>query len=421
MLLKPKKLRQVYLDHAAATPLSKEVFQAMEPFFVTEYGNPSALYKLGLQANEALNNARRTIAQVLHALPDNIIFTSGGTEANNLAVFGVVKVNPHPASLSQRERGIFLPPHLGEGQGVRARLGHIISTPIEHHSVLNPLKELEKQGYEVTYIKVDKHGLVNPRDVVAAIRPNTVLISIMYANNEIGTIEPIAEIGRQLLRYRKEKGTVYPYFHTDACQAAGYLDLDVEKLHVDLMTINGSKIYGPKGVGMLYVRRGVQISPLIVGGAQEKHLRAGTENVPGIIGLARALEIAQKQRNKEIKKQRSLSEYFYKKLITNNLITNNSFNGPEIGERRLPNNLNVIFPGVEAEKLLLYLDSFGISCSAGSACAAEEGETSHVLGALGLSEQAVKSSLRFSLGRTTAKLDILYCVKILMHTLVLLK
>jgi len=389
MFSKPKKIRSVYLDHAATTPMDPEVLKAMRPFFSENFGNPSALYDLGLKSNRALSESRQTIAKLLHTNPDSITFTSGGTESDNLAVFGSAQATN--------------------------KKGHIIATTIEHHAVLEPLERLKKYGWDITYLKVDERGLVNPSDVLKAIRPETVLISVMYANNEIGTIEPIAEIGRGLLRYRKEKGTSYPYFHTDACQAAGFLDLDVEKIHVDLMTINGSKIYGPKGVGLLYVRRGTPLAPLLVGGEQEHGLRAGTENIPAIVGLAKALQLANPPLReargmlaKEGSQIQKLTAYFWKKLQEK--IPGATLNGPEIGESRLPNNLNISIPGIEGEKLLFYLNEYGIMCSTGSACATQTRETSHVLRAIGLPEEKITGSLRFSLGKTTAKQDIDYTV-----------
>ena len=434
MFPKPKKNRSVYLDHAATTPMDPEVLKAMRPFFSENYGNPSALYDLGLKSNRALSKSRQTIAELLHTNPDTIVFTSGGTESDNLAIFGIVHATPPfqggarlaetSLSLSRRVGGGLpssaandptlgsprrrqTPPNLPLERG-GSHAGHIITTPIEHHAVLNPIQKLEKEGWSVTYVSVDKYGRVDPNEVIRAIRPESVLISVMYANNEIGTIEPIAEIGRGLLRYRKEKGTSYPYFHTDACQAAGFLELDVEKLHVDLMTLNGSKIYGPKGVGLLYIRRGTPLAPLIIGGEQEHGLRAGTENIPAIVGLAKALEISQKNREKESDKESKLTTYFWKKLQEK--IPGATLNGPEIGESRLPNNLNISIPGIEGEKLLFYLNEYGIMCSTGSACATQTRETSHVLRAIGLPEEKIYGSLRFSLGKNTTKQDIDYTV-----------
>jgi len=386
MLSKPKKIREVYFDHAATTYMDPAVLKAMQPYFSDEFGNPSSLYHKGREANGVVNDARRNIALVLHALPENIIFTSGGTESDNLAIYGIARA------------------HANKGK-------HIITTKIEHHAVLYPLDDLQKQGWDITYINVDKHGLVDAQDVIQAIRPDTVLITIMYANNEIGTIEPIAEIGRELLRYRKANGTAFPYFHTDACQAAGYLDLDVEKLHVDLMTINGSKIYGPKGVGMLYVRRGVKLSPILLGGSQEKKMRAGTENVPGIVGLAKALELAQKKSEVEVKRLRHLTNYLWKNIEEK--IDGLKLNGPEVGDLRLPNNLNVTFMNVEGEAMLLYLDEYGIMASTGSACTADSLDPSHVLMAIGLPYEYAHGSLRFTLGHSNDQGDIDYMMKYL--------
>ncbi len=389
IIRKPKKYRSVYLDHAATTPMDPEVFKAMRPFFIENFGNPSALYSLGQIANQAIFQSRRTIAEILRTTPDGIIFTSGGTESDNLAVFGIAYA------------------HKKHGK-------HIITTPLEHHAVLKPLERLAKDGWKITFVSADKQGIVNPDEVIKAIRPDTVLISVMYANNEIGAIEPIAEIGKRLLRYRKERGTAYPYFHTDACQAAGFLDLDVEKLHVDLMTLNGSKIYGPKGAGLLYARRGVKLQPIIYGGDQERGLRAGTENIPAIVGLAKALQLTNPPSRgargmffvKEGLQLQKLTAYFWKKIQEK--IPGATLNGPTIGDERLPNNLNIAFPNIEAEKLLFYLNERGIMCATRSACSMGLSEPSHVLKAIGISEKASGESLRFSLGKSTVKEDIDY-------------
>lgn len=386
MLPKPKKVRNIYLDHAATTYVDSKVLLAMQPYFTKIYGNPSSLYKEGVKANGVLNDSRRVIAKLLGALPENIIFTGSGTESDNLAIFGIANA------------------HKQHGK-------HIISIATEHYAVLHPLEDLKKQGWEITFVRLNGEGVVNVEDVIRAIRPDTVLITIMYANNEIGAVEPIAEIGRKLLQYRKEKNTPYPFFHTDACQAAGYLDLDVEKLHVDLMAINGSKIYGPKGVGMLYVRRGVALKPIILGGDQERKLRAGTENIPGIVGLAKALELAQINKAKESKRLDGLVKYLWEKIQKQ--IPQVKLNGPEIGPQRLVNNLNVSFIGVEGEAMLLYLDEYGIMCSTGSACAAQSIEPSHVLKALGSSYENSRGSLRFTFGHSNTKQDIDYLMKYL--------
>ena len=386
MLPKVKNKREVYLDHAATTYVDDEVYKAMQPYCAKYYGNPSAIYHQGRASNGALNDARRAIARLIHALPDNIIFTGGGTDSDNLAIYGRARAH--------------------EKQG-----RHIVSIPIEHHAVLNPLEDLEKQGWEVTYVKVDRQGLVKASDIIKAIRPDTVLVTVMYANNEMGAIEPIADIGREILKYRKARDTMYPYFHTDACQAAGYLEMDVEKLHVDLMTVNGGKIYGPKGVGFLYLRRGVKIKPIILGGGQEKNLRAGTENVSGIIGLAKAFALARKNRERESGRVGELNKYLWEKI--QDKISKVKLNGPEMGKDRLPNNLNVTFMDVEGEALLLYLDEYGIMCSTGSACTSTSLEPSHVLRAMGLPYEYAHGSLRFTFGHCNSKADVDYLMKYL--------
>lgn len=386
MLPKPKKIRNIYLDYAAATYTRPEVFLAMRPYFSKIYGNPSSLHRQGAAASDALNVHRRAVAGLLGALPENIIFTGGGTESANLAVYGVA--------------------NRGKQQGK-----HIISTPIEHHAVLRPLEKLKKDGWEITYIRVNGDGLVDAEEVIKTIRKDTVLISIMYANNEMGATEPIAEIGRKLLRYRQENKTHYPFFHTDACQAAGYLDLNVEKLHIDLMTLNGGKIYGPKGVGALYARRGVLIESLILGGGQEYDLRAGSENLAGIAGLAKAMELAEKEKTKESARLSGLTKYLWEKIQKQ--IPNVRLNGPALGPRRLANNLNIGFAGIENEALLLYLDECGIMCSAGSACAAKTIEPSHVLKALKIPNGYARGSLRFTFGRSNTKNDADYLMKYL--------
>lgn len=377
---KPTKKRVVYLDHAATTPTDPRVVKAMSPFWTKQFANPSALYSLGRANHEAVEIARTRVAEILFTHPDCIVFTSGGTEANNLAI-------------------------------TAAGTGHIITTAIEHHSVLEPIRALEKKGNKVTYVSVNERGEIAVKEIIKAIRPDTRLISVMYANNEIGTINPIAEIGREILKYRKQHQTPYPYFHVDACQAAGSLDLHVERLHVDLMTVNGSKIYGPKGVGVLFVRRGVELAPLMLGGGQENKLRSGTENVPGIIGFACALELAQKNVDKENARQAKLRNYFWQQLQKK--VPEVFLNGPELNEQRLANNLNVRFAGLEGETLVLYLDAYGIIAATGSACATDSDDASHVLIACGLKSSEAKSSVRFTIGRDTKKEDVEYVLKYL--------
>lgn len=388
------KIKNIYLDHAAATPVDALVLKAMKPYFSTHFANPSALHQPGVEANQVLTQCRQTIAGLIFAQPDEIIFTSGGTEANNLAVFGVV-------SAFQNKN-----------------LTHIITTPIEHHSVLEPINQLKKQGVKVTYLKVNLDGIVNPADVIRAIRSETVLISVMMANNEIGIIEPIAEIGRLLLKYKKIHNTQYPYFFTDACQAAGYLDINVLKLHVDLLSVNAAKIYGPKGAGFLFVKRGTKFTPMFYGGQQEFGVRAGTENLSAIVGLAKALDIIKKTKNQENKKTRKLSETLFKKI--KHLYPKITLNGPPIGDLRLPNNLNINFPGLDAETLSIYLDSFGVYCATGSACTTDQTDTSYVIKAIHKQSGDVKSSLRFSLGNNTSLNDINYVADSLKKSLKLM-
>ncbi len=380
---KPKIKKLIYLDHAAATLVDARVLGVMAPYFSNIFANASSLHSLGVSASNAVDEVRKNIADVLFAQPDTILFTSGATEANNLAILGVMK------TITGKK--------------------HIITTRIEHDSVFGPIAELNKQGHEVTYLDVDENGCITAEQVKKALKKNTVLVSVMYANNEVGTIQPIADIGREILKWRKVNNTNYPYFHSDAAQAAGALDLSVEKLHVDLMTLNSGKIYGPKGVGALYKRRGVKLEPLMYGGRQEFGLRAGTENVAGIVGFAKALELAQKEKEKANKQIETLRNYFWKQIQKN--VKDAQLNGAL--ENRLPNNLNIYFLGIEAEALMFYLGSYGILCSTGSACSTESNEPSHVLTALGYSKARAESSIRFSLGKITTKREIDSVVKIL--------
>lgn len=374
----------IYLDHAATTPLDPRVKKAMEPYLEEQYGNPSTLYNLGREAKIAIDDAREKVADIFNCRYGEIAFTGGGTASDNLAIFGVAR--------KHRDKG-----------------KHLIISQIEHHAVLRAAEALEKEGFEITYLPVDEYGMVNPEEVKKAIRPDTILVSIMYANNEIGTIEPIAEIGKQILKYRRENSAPFPYFHSDACQAAGALDLDVKKPHVDLMTINGSKIYGPKGVGVLYMRKGVVLSPLIYGGGQEFGLRSGTENVAGIVGLARALELAQANKEKENKRLSELRDYLWQGIKER--VNKVKLNGDP--EKRLPNNLNITILDIEGEALLLNMDEQGVAISTGSACTSTTLDPSHVITALGLPYEYAHGSIRFSLGGSNTKKDIDYVLEIL--------
>jgi len=386
-------MKQIYLDHAAATPLDPRVAKAMAPYLDKIYANPSSLHSAGQSANKAVMQGRKTIAALINGHADEIIFTSGGTESDNLAIIGTLSARV--PSLSVRE---------GKGE-----LPHVVTTAIEHHAVLEPLLHLQKiKAIELTVVAPQKDGIVKAEDVMKAVNKKTVLVSVMYANNEVGTIQPVGDIGRAILKHRKENNTAYPYFHSDACQAAGYLDLNVEKLHVDLLTLNSGKIYGPKGTGLLFVRRGTRLAPVMRGGGQERSLRSGTENVPGIVGLAKALELAQKIREKESKRLTLLRDRLMDGLLH---IPKSRLNGS--ADKRLPNNVNISFLDIEGEAAMLYLDAKGIACSTGSACASTSLDPSHVILALGMSYEAAHGSLRFSLGHSTTKVDVDYVIKVL--------
>lgn len=375
-------MKNVYLDHAATTPLDPRVKKAMEPYLTDRFGNPSSFHTPGKQARDDLDAAREQIARLLGVRTEEIFFTSGGTESDNLALLGFARKN--------KDHG-----------------KHIVSTKIEHHAVLHSAEQLEREGFEVTYLDVDENGLVTADQVMRAVRPDTILVSVMYANNEIGVVEPISEIGNSLEKYRRDNKTEFPVFHTDACQAAGALELSVPKLHVDMLTLNGSKIYGPKGVGLLYKRRELKLEPLAFGGGQEMGLRPGTENVAGIIGLAKALELAEAERKKESARLVELRE----KLIAG---IRDSIDGVRLNgsaTKRLPNNVNMSFADIEGEALLLYLDAKGIFCSTGSACTSASLDPSHVIMALGLPSEVAHSAMRFSLGRKTTADDIDFLLK----------
>ncbi len=360
----------IYFDHAATTQVKPEVLQAMLPFFTQSYGNPSSIYQFAQTNKRALEESRETIATILGAQPNEIFFTSGGTESDNWAIKGIAE--------SLKDKG-----------------NHIITTKIEHHAVLNPCHYLEKHGYEVTYLDVDKNGLVSPEQVEKAIKKGTILISIMFANNEIGTIMPITEIGK----IAKEHGVV---FHTDAVQAVGQIPIDINKLHIDLLSLSGHKFYGPKGIGVLFIRRGIKLPPLLHGGAQERGRRAGTENVPGIVGLAKAMELAyQDLETKNIKIQ-ALRDRLIEGVY--DTIPYAQLNGDR--KQRLPNNVNFSFDFVEGESLLLLLDMEGIFASSGSACASGSLDPSHVLLALGLSHEKAHGSIRFTLGEDNTMEDV---------------
>ena len=359
----------IYMDHAATTPVDPEVLAAMLPYFNERFGNPSSIYRLGRQSYDALETAHETVARMLGCRPVEIIFTGSGSEADNLAIKGV--------AYAKRRRG-----------------NHIISTTIEHHAVLHTCQQLEREGFRVTYLPVDATGLVNPDDVAAAITDETALVTMMYANNEVGTIQPIAEIGR-ICRARRVP------FHTDAVQAGGLLDIDVNTLGVDLLSLSAHKFYGPKGVGILFARQGTRIQPQILGGSQERNRRAGTENVPGAVGAAVALERAQANRATESARLTALRDRLISGLLQ---IPDTQLTGHP--ERRLPNNASFAFAGVEGESLLLNLDLIGVAASSGSACTTGSVEPSHVLMAMGVSEGASRGHLRLTLGHSSDDGDV---------------
>lgn len=374
--MKFKKI--IYLDHAATTYLDPKVERAMKPFGATKFGNPSSLYSLGKEAKAAIAKSRLEIAQILNCSATEIIFEGSGTESVNHALIG--------AALANRARG-----------------NHLITSATEHHAVLHSCEFLESQGFEVTYLPVDKEGLVRLDLLKESIRPETILVSIMSANNEIGAIQPIKEIS-QLIK------SVSPsiLFHTDACQAAGYLTLDVSELGVDLLSINGSKIYGPKGTGLLYVKAGIAIQPIIHGGEQENSQRAGTENVSGIIGLATALQLVQQNKAAEGRRLIKLRDKLIDGLLK---IDGVSLNGGQAN--RLPNNVNVTVEGVSGEKLVLELDKLGICCSTGSACTSGRVDPSHVIVALGNGYEQARGSLRLTLGHSNTEKEIDHVLKVL--------
>lgn len=391
-------MKSVYLDYAATTYIDKRILKKMLPYLTKKFGNPSALYSFGREAKSAIENARQDVAKVLNANSQEIIFTGSGTESDNLAIFGIAKAYQKYGST-------------GSPQGGK----HIIVSKIEHKAVLEAAKKLEKEGFRITYLDVDSKGVVKIPELKKALRPDTILVSIMYANNEIGTIQPIAEISRIIKNFRNRKSKLsiinyqLPFFHTDACQATNYFSLDVKKLGVDLMTLNGSKIYGPKGVGCLYKAEEIKLEPLIVGGGQENGFRAGTENVALIVGFSEALKLAGKLKKRENERIRKLRDYFIKNLLK--LIPQCRLNGDPI--KRLPNNINISIKGVEGEALVLMLDRYGISVSTGSACASSNTAFSYVLSAINLSSKLAGGALRMTMGRETTKREIDYVLKIL--------
>lgn len=362
--------RRIYLDYAATTPVLPEVADAMRPYMTEIFGNPSSVHSYGQEARRALDESRDTVARIIGADASEIYFTSGGTESDNLALIGVARAN------------------ISKGN-------HVVTTAIEHHAVLETCEYLRAVGFEVTILPVDQRGLVAPADVEKAITDKTILVSVMHANNEIGTIEPLEEISN----VTRERGVL---LHTDAVQTVGAIPVDVDVLGVDLLTLTAHKFYGPKGVGALYVRKGTRFAPIIHGGAQERQRRAGTENVPGIVGLARALEISQVDIEARAEALTRLRDYLIRGLVER--VPDLRLNGHPT--KRLPNNVNVAVQYIEGEGMLLSLDMLGVAASSGSACASGSLEPSHVLRAIGLPFDIAHGSIRFSLGRMTTKDDI---------------
>ncbi len=373
-------MRQVYLDYSATTPVKDEVVKEMIPYFSSMFGNPSSLYGPGLEAKKGLDTARERVAALINAEPREVFFTSCGTEADNWVIEGV-------------------------SDNLRNRGKHIITSRIEHHAVLHTCEYLEKHGFEITYLDVDREGFVDPEDLKKAIRDDTVLVSIMMVNNEIGTVEPIKE----LAAIAKERGVL---FHTDAVQALGNVPIDVRELGVDFMSMSAHKIYGPKGVGALYVRKGTRLSNFMHGGAQESKKRAGTENTAGIVGFGKAAELAMKNLDSHIEHSRSLRDDFWQQIKSR--IPDVQLNGPA-GSRH-PGNLNVSFDYIEGEAILLMLDRNGISVSTGSACSSKSLSPSHVLEAIGVSVTRMNGTVRFTVGDFTTKEDIDYAVEVLVKT-----
>ncbi len=369
--------KRIYLDHAATTPVKPEVLEAMLPYFTEEYGNPSSIYSLGRENRKAIEDAREKVAKALSALPKEIFFTSGGSESDNWAIKGVAYANQNNGK-------------------------HIITTNIEHHAVLNTCKYLERQGFEVTYVPVRENGIVDVEDIKQAIRPDTTLISVMFANNEIGTIQPIKEIGA----LAKEKGI---YFHTDAVQAIGNIPVDVKDMNIDLLSLSAHKFYGPKGVGVLYIRDGVRIHSFIHGGEQERGKRASTENVAGIVGLGKAIEMASANIDSYNEKLLKLRDRAIKEILEK--VPYSRLNGD--AEKRLPGNINISFEFVEGESILLSLDMKNICASSGSACTSGSLDPSHVLLAIGLPHEIAHGSLRLTFGEENTDSDIDYLVEVL--------
>lgn len=367
--------KNIYIDYAATTYIKDEVLEEMLPYLKGEFANPSALYRISRKAKKAIGKSKLRIAETINVLEEEIFFTSGGSESDNWAIKGIAFAN--------KDKG-----------------NHIITTKIEHDAVLNTCEYLKSQGFEITYLSVDKEGMISLEELKNAIKENTILVSIMFANNEIGSIQPIKEIGKIC----REKNVV---FHTDAVQAIGHIPVNVQEMNIDLLSMSAHKFYGPKGIGALYIRKGTKIHNLIHGGSQERGKRSGTENVAGIVGMGKAIQLASENLSEEMNRL----SYLRDKLINGFLkIPYAKVNGP-IGERRLPSNINISFKFVDGEALFITLDSIGIYASSGSACSAGAVEPSHVLTAIGVPEDMLKSSVRFSMGEKTTEEEINYLLE----------
>ena len=377
-------MKRVYLDYNATTPVEPEVLDAMLPYFSAEFGNASSIHNFGQQARAAVETAREQVAALIGARAQEIFFTSGGTESDNHAIFGIVSLS-FPSSLSST-----------------SCRSHIITSLVEHEAVLNACQALEKQGVGVSYLPVDQDGLIDPQDLQAALRKETMLITIMHANNELGTVQPLEEIGR----VAKQADV---YFHSDAVQSAGKIPIDVNQLQLDLLSLSGHKLYAPKGIGALYVRGGTRLRQLLYGGHHQRGVRPGTENVAGIVGLGKAAEIARRSLANDAKRLAALRDQLEHGLL--NRVAYARINGARAV--RTPNTANLVFPGVEGEALLIALDLKGLACSTGAACSSGAVEPSHVLTAIGLPAEEARASLRFSLGRHTTQADLDFALQII--------
>lgn len=372
---------RVYLDHNATTPVEKAVLEAMLPFFSAEYGNAASIHTVGQRARAAVEHARESVAALIGARPQEIVFTSGGTESDNHAIFGIVAAV--------------------RGAEENAAGKHVITSVVEHEAVLNACQALENRGVAVTYLPVDRSGLISLDDLRRAIRPETVLITVMHANNELGTLQPIEEIAQIAAE-------ADIYFHTDAVQSAGKVAIQVEHIRIDLLSISGHKLYAPKGIGALYIRRGTRISQFLFGGHHQRGFRAGTENVPGIVGLGKAAELAAQLLAADAMRVSALRDRLESGLVSR--VPHSRVNG--LGTPRTPNTTNILFPGIEGEALVIALDLKGLACSTGAACSSGAVEPSHVLTAIGLSPEEARASLRFSLGRHTTGADVDFALEV---------